>query len=63
MFDVKLGIFYFGWFSNDVEGEFSFVEIVFCYGVYVFVVDWFSNLIVFLGIELKFKLVKKVLCF
>lgn len=59
MSDVKSGTPYLGWFSNDVEGEFSSVEIASRYGVYVLAADWFSNLTVFSGTEPKFKPVKK----
>ncbi|MBB6675117.1 GxGYxYP domain-containing protein [Cohnella nanjingensis] len=47
--DVKPGTPYLGWFSNDVEGEFSSVEITSNHGVYVLAADWFSNLTVFSG--------------
>jgi len=47
--DVEPGTPYLGWFSNDVAGEFSSVEIVSNYGVYVLAADWFSNLTVFSG--------------
>lgn len=47
--DVKPGTPYLGWFSNDVDGEFSGVEITSNYGVYVLAADWFSNLTVFSG--------------
>ena len=47
MSDVEPGTPYLGWFSNDVEGEFSSVEIASRYGVYVLAADWFSNLTVF----------------
>ncbi|OPA80515.1 hypothetical protein BVG16_07250 [Paenibacillus selenitireducens] len=44
---------YLGWFSNDVEGEFSSVEIVSGYSVYVLAADWFSNMTVFSGTKAK----------
>jgi hypothetical protein len=47
--DVKPGTPYLGWFSNDVEGEFSSVEITSNHSVYVLAADWFSNLTVFSG--------------
>ncbi|WP_169084248.1 GxGYxYP domain-containing protein [Paenibacillus sp. PL91] len=47
--DVKPGTPYLGWFSNDVDGEFSGVEITSNHGVYVLAADWFSNLTVFSG--------------
>ncbi|UVI33356.1 GxGYxYP domain-containing protein [Paenibacillus spongiae] len=47
--DVKPGTPYLGWFNNDVEGEFSGVEITSNHGVYVLAADWFSNLTVFSG--------------
>ncbi|ACX65227.1 GxGYxYP domain-containing protein [Paenibacillus sp. Y412MC10] len=56
--DVKPGTPYLGWFSNDVEGEFSSVEIASRYGVYVLAADWFSNLTVFSGTKPNFKLAK-----
>lgn len=58
MSDVKPGTPYLGWFSNDVEGEFSSVEIASRYGVYVLAADWFSNLTVFSGTKPNFKLAK-----
>lgn len=51
--DVKPGTPYLGWFSNDVEGEFSSVEITSNYSVYVLAADWFSNLTVFSGTKAK----------
>lgn len=51
--DVEPGTPYLGWFSNDVEGEFSSVEIASNYGVYVLAADWFNNLTVFSGTEAK----------
>ncbi|MGF9696168.1 GxGYxYP domain-containing protein [Paenibacillus sp. MABNR03] len=59
MSDVEPGTPYLGWFSNDVEGEFSSVEIASRYGVYVLAADWFSNLTVFSGTEAKFKPAQK----
>lgn len=47
--DVEPGTPYLGWFSNDVEGEFSGVEITSNHSVYVIAADWFSNLTVFSG--------------
>lgn len=47
--DVEPGTPYLGWFSNDVDGEFSGVEITSNHGVYVLAADWFSNLTVFSG--------------
>ncbi len=47
--DVAPGTPYLGWFSNDVDGEFSGVEIASSHGVYVLAADWFSNLTVFSG--------------
>lgn len=47
--DVAPGTPYLGWFSNDVDGEFSGVEIASNHGVYVLAADWFSNLTVFSG--------------
>ncbi|WP_372661647.1 GxGYxYP domain-containing protein [Cohnella sp.] len=49
MSDVEPGTPYLGWFSNDVEGEFSGVEITSNHSVYVLAADWFSNLTVFSG--------------
>ncbi|WP_274365134.1 GxGYxYP domain-containing protein [Paenibacillus thermotolerans] len=49
---VQPGTPYLGWFSNDVEGEFSGVEIASSYGVYVLAADWFSNMSVFSGTKL-----------
>lgn len=55
--DVKPGTPYLGWFSNDVAGEFSSVEVASNHSVYVLAADWFSNLTVFSGTESKpFKL-------
>ncbi|MGG1880077.1 GxGYxYP domain-containing protein [Paenibacillus cisolokensis] len=54
MADVEPGTPYLGWFSNDVEGEFSSVEIASRYGVYVLAADWFSNLTVFSGTKPKY---------
>ncbi|MCQ6559638.1 GxGYxYP domain-containing protein [Paenibacillus mendelii] len=51
--DVKPGTPYLGWFSNDVEGEFSSVEITSNHSVYVLAADWFSNLTVFSGTKAK----------
>lgn len=51
--DVKPGTPYLGWFSNDVDGEFSGVEITSNYGVYVLAADWFSNLTVFSGTKVN----------
>lgn len=50
---VKPGTPYLGWFNNDVEGEFSSVEITSNYSVYVLAADWFSNLTVFSGTKAK----------
>lgn len=50
---VEPGTPYLGWFSNDVAGEFTGVEIASSYGVYVLAADWFSNLTVFSGTKLK----------
>jgi hypothetical protein len=47
--DVEPGTPYLGWFSNDVAGEFSGVEITSNHSVYVIAADWFSNLTVFSG--------------
>lgn len=49
MSEVEPGTPYLGWFSNDVQGEFSSVEIASNHGVYVLAADWFSNLTVFSG--------------
>lgn len=49
---VKPGTPYLGWFSNDVAGEFSGVEITSRHGVYVLAADWFSNMTVFSGTKL-----------
>lgn len=46
---VEPGTPYLGWFPDDVAGEFSGVELVSRYGVYVLAADWFSNLTVFSG--------------
>lgn len=46
---VKPGSPYLGWFSNDVQGEFSSVEITSNHSVYVLAADWFSNMTVFSG--------------
>ncbi|GGD81572.1 GxGYxYP domain-containing protein [Paenibacillus nasutitermitis] len=51
--DVSPGTPYLGWFSNDVEGEFSSVEITSNHSVYVLAADWFSNLTVFSGTKSK----------
>jgi hypothetical protein len=51
--DVKPGTPYLGWFSNDVAGEFSGVEITSSHGVFVLAADWFSNLTVFSGTKIK----------
>lgn len=51
--DVEPGTPYLGWFSNDVAGEFSSVEVTSNYGVYVLAADWFSNLTVFSGTQAK----------
>nr|AYQ75626.1 hypothetical protein EAV92_12610 [Cohnella candidum] len=51
--DVKPGTPYLGWFSNDVSGEFSGVEVTSSHGVYVLAADWFSNLTVFGGTQVK----------
>ncbi|MCM3492255.1 GxGYxYP domain-containing protein [Paenibacillus sp. FSL K6-1566] len=59
MSDVEPGTPYLGWFSNDVEGEFSSVEIASRYGVYVLAADWFSNLTVFSGTKPKYAPAKK----
>jgi len=49
---VEPGTPYLGWFSNDVAGEFTGVEITSSYGVYVLAADWFSNMTVFSGTKL-----------
>lgn len=46
---VHPGTAYLGWFSNDVVGEFSGVELTSRYGVFVLAADWFNNLTVFSG--------------
>ncbi len=46
---VHPGTPYLGWFSNDVAGEFSGVELASRYGVFVLAADWFNNLTVFSG--------------
>lgn len=51
--EVKPGTPYLGWFSNDVAGEFSGVEITSRYGVYVLAADWFNNMTVFSGTNAK----------
>jgi len=51
--DVEPGTPYLGWFSNDVAGEFSSVEVTSNHGVYVLAADWFSNLTVFSGTQAK----------
>lgn len=51
--DVKPGTPYLGWFSNDVAGEFSSVEITSSHGIYVLAADWFSNMTVFSGTRPK----------
>ncbi|GIO42816.1 hypothetical protein J41TS4_25740 [Paenibacillus apis] len=53
MSDVKPGTPYLGWFSNDVEGEFSSVEVASNHSVYVLAADWFSNLTVFSGTKIQ----------
>nr|WP_249529749.1 GxGYxYP domain-containing protein [Paenibacillus brevis] len=53
MADVKPGTPYLGWFSNDVEGEFSSVEVASNHSVYVLAADWFSNLTVFSGTKIQ----------
>jgi hypothetical protein len=40
---------YLGWFGNDIEGEFSAVELASRHGVFVVPADWFNNLTVFSG--------------
>jgi hypothetical protein len=40
---------YFGWFANNVEGEFGAVELASRHAVYVVPSDWFNNLSVFSG--------------
>ncbi|WP_276355011.1 GxGYxYP domain-containing protein [Cohnella caldifontis] len=49
---VEPGTPYLGWFSNDVAGEFTGVEITASHGVYVLAADWFSNMTVFSGTKL-----------
>ncbi|MFD0698949.1 GxGYxYP domain-containing protein [Paenibacillus sp. GCM10027628] len=51
--DVEPGSPYLGWFSNDVQGEFSSVEITSSHSVYVLAADWFSNMTVFSGTRVK----------
>ncbi|MBW7457725.1 hypothetical protein K0U00_27150, partial [Paenibacillus sepulcri] len=51
--DVQPGTPYLGWFSNDVEGEFSSVEVTSNHSVYVLAADWFSNLTVFSAAQAK----------
>ncbi len=51
--EVEPGTPYLGWFSNDVAGEFSSVEVTSNYGVYVLAADWFSNLTVFSGTKVQ----------
>jgi hypothetical protein len=46
---VKPGTPYLGWFGNDIEGEFSAVEMTSSHGVPVVPADWFNNLTVFSG--------------
>ncbi|WP_211746110.1 GxGYxYP domain-containing protein [Paenibacillus sp. Marseille-Q4541] len=58
MSKVDSGTPYLGWFSNDVEGEFSSVEIASRYGVYVLAADWFSNMTVFSGTKPNYAKVK-----
>ncbi|MDR9856395.1 GxGYxYP family putative glycoside hydrolase [Paenibacillus sp. VCA1] len=53
MSDVKPGTPYLGWFSNDVAGEFSGVEITSRHGVYVLAADYFGNMTVFSGTKAK----------
>lgn len=53
MSDVKPGTPYLGWFSNDVDGEFSGTEVTSNHGVYVLAADWFSNLTVFSGTKVN----------
>lgn len=50
---VEPGTPYLGWFNNDVDGEFSGVEITSNYGVYVLAADWFSNMTVFSGTKVN----------
>lgn len=47
--DVEPGSPYLGWFSNDVDGEFSGTEVTSNHSVYVLAADWFSNMTVFSG--------------
>lgn len=49
---VEPGTPYLGWFSNDVAGEFSGVEVTSSHGVVVLAADWFSNMTVFSGTKL-----------
>jgi len=51
--DVEPGTPYLGWFADDVEGEFGGVEYLSRHGVYVVPADWFNNLTVFSGTEIK----------
>ncbi|WP_337913882.1 GxGYxYP domain-containing protein [Cohnella zeiphila] len=51
--DVEPGTPYLGWFSDDVSGEFSGVELTSRHGVYVLASDWFSNMTVFSGTKAK----------
>lgn len=46
---VEPGSPYLGWFSNDVDGEFSGTEVTSNHSVYVLAADWFSNMTVFSG--------------
>lgn len=58
--EVEPGTPYLGWFSNDVAGEFTGVEITSSHGVYVLAADWFSNLTVFSGSKLTAPAPKEV---
>lgn len=44
---------YVGWFGDDIEGEFSGVELASRHGAYVVPADWFNNLTVFSGTRLE----------
>lgn len=50
---LEPGTPYFGWFADDIKGEFGGVEYVSTQGVYVVPADWFNNLTVFSGTRTK----------
>lgn len=51
--DVEPGTPYLGWFSNDVEGEVSSVDLLSRHSVFVLAADWFHNMTVFSGTKVE----------